>query len=118
MNINLSFEIILILFAILASNGILYSLSLFNLYKKNFSEKISILTNNSEKDGLPLTLSIASNPINMTSSESSTSQTLSMTSSESSTSQTLSVTSSETNVSQTLSGTSSQTNVDTFDSEN
>ncbi|KAH9158250.1 hypothetical protein EDB89DRAFT_2061905 [Lactarius sanguifluus] len=107
MNINLLFETILILFAILASNGIIYSLTFFNLNKQNSSENISVIRNSSEKDGLALTSLIASNPISVTSSESSASPTLSVTSSESSASPTLSVTSSETNVSQ-----------DIFDSEN
>jgi len=88
MNINLLFEIILILFAILASNGIIYSLTFLNKNKKNSSENISVITNSSEKDGLALTSLIASNPIRLSSSE------------ESSGSQTLSVTSSESNVSQ------------------
>jgi hypothetical protein len=105
MNINLLFEIILILFAILASNGIIYSLTFLN--KPNSSENISVITNSLEKDGLALTSLIASNHIRLTSSESSTSQTLSVTSSESSSSQTLSVSSSETNVSENI-----------FDSEN
>jgi hypothetical protein len=120
MNINLIFETILILFAILASNGIIYSLTIFNLNTKNYSENISVIRNNSEKDGLVLSSLIASNPISLTSSESNASQTLSVISSESSASQTLSVTSSETNVSQTLSVTSSETNVsqDIFDSDN
>jgi hypothetical protein len=118
MNINLFIETILILFAILASNGIIYSLTIFN-FNKNSSENISVIRNSSEKDGLALTSLIASNPIRLTSSESSASQTLSVTSSESSASQTLSVTSSNTNVSQTLSVTSSNTNVsqDIFDNE-
>jgi hypothetical protein len=84
MNINLFFETIIILFAILASNGFIYSLTIFNLNnlnKKNSSENISIIRNSSEKDGLALTSLIASNPINLTSSESSTSQTLSVSSS-------------------------------------
>lgn len=84
MNINLFFEIILILFAILASNGIIYSLTFLNFNKKNSnsSENISVITNSSEKDGLTLTTLIASNHIRLTSSESSASQTLSETSSE------------------------------------
>jgi hypothetical protein len=82
MNINLFFETTLILFAILASNGIIYSLTFFNLNKQNSSENISVITNSSEKDGLALTSLIASNPIRLTSSESSASQTLSVTSSE------------------------------------
>jgi hypothetical protein len=114
MNINLFFETIIILFAILASNGFIYSLTIFNLNnlnKKNSSENISIIRNSSEKDGLALTSLIASNPINLTSSESSTSQTLSVSSSGSSTSQTLSVSSFESSTSQTLSVSSSGTNI-------
>jgi hypothetical protein len=107
MNINFYFETILILFAILASNGIIYSLTFFNLNKTNSSENITVIRNNSEKDGLALTSLIASNPLSVTSSDSSASQTLSVTSSETNVSQTLSVTSSETNVSQ-----------DIFESEN
>jgi hypothetical protein len=89
MNINFLFETILILFAILVSNGIIYSLTIFNLNTKNSnsSENISIITNSSEKDGLALTSLIASNPIRLTSSESSASQSLSVTSSESNISQ-------------------------------
>jgi len=82
-NINLSFEILLILFAILASNGIIYGLSFF--YLKNLiksSENISVIRNSSGKDGLALTTLIASNPIEITSSESSGSETLSLTFSE------------------------------------
>jgi hypothetical protein len=117
MNINFFLKIILILFAILASNGIIYNLKKFHFNIKNYWENISLRTNSSSKDGLTLTSLIASNPINLTSSESSASQTLSMTSSESSTSQTLSVTSSESSTSQTLSVTSSETDVsqDIFD---
>lgn len=133
MNINLFIEIILVLFAILFSNGIIYSLIFFNLKRKNSSENISAITNNSETDGLALTLLIASNPINLissdssasnsinlTSSDSSASETLSVISSNSSASETLSVTSSDTLVSENLSFTSSETNVsqDIFDSEN
>jgi hypothetical protein len=98
MNINLFFETILFLLAILASNGIIYSLTYFNFQKKNSSENISVITNNSEKKVFGQTLLIASNPLRLTSSESNSSQTLSMTSSESSSSQTLSVASSDTNV--------------------
>jgi hypothetical protein len=82
-NINLSLEILLILFAILASNGIIYGLSFF--YLKNLiksSENISVIRNSSGKDGLALTTLIASNPIEITSSESSGSETLSLTLSE------------------------------------
>jgi len=102
MNINLIFETILFLLAILASNGFIYSLTFFNFHKKNYSENISVIRNYSEKKILGLTLLIASNPLRLTSSESSSSQTLSMTSSESSSSQTLSVASSDTNVSEDI----------------
>ena len=102
LNINLLFETILILFAILASNGIIYSLTIINLNAKNSSENISVITNSSEKDGLALTSLIASNPIRLTSSDSSASNPISVTSSDSSASQTLSVTSSDTNVSQDI----------------
>jgi hypothetical protein len=120
MSTNLIFETILILFAILVSNGIIYSFTLFNLNKQNSSENISVIRNSSSEDGLAFTTLIASNPISITSSESSTSQTLSVTSSESNTSETLSVTSLETSTSETLSVTSSETNVsqDIFDNEN
>jgi hypothetical protein len=87
MNTNLFFETILILFAILASNGIIYSLTNFNFIKKNSSENISVVTNSSEKDGLALTSLMASNPIRLTSSETNVSQTLSVTSSETNVSQ-------------------------------
>jgi hypothetical protein len=107
LNLNLFLETILILFAILASNGIIYSLTFFNLNTQNSSENISVITNSSEKDVLTLTSLIASNPMRLTSSDSNTSQTLSVTSSDSNTSQTLSVTSSDSNTSQTLSVTSS-----------
>jgi hypothetical protein len=105
--LNLNFETILLLLAILASNGFIYSLTIFTLNKSNSSENISVITNNSEKDVLGLTLLISSNPLRITSSESSSSNPLSVTSSESSSSQTLSVTSSDTLVSE-----------DIFDSEN
>jgi hypothetical protein len=49
MNINLLIEIILILFAILSTNGIIYNLSKFNFNKKNFTENISVIRNKSEK---------------------------------------------------------------------
>lgn len=103
MNINLVFETLLLLFSILVSNGLIYSLTLFNL--KNYTENISVLTNKSKKDVLAFTWLIASNPLRLTSSSSS--QTLNMTSSESSSSQILSVSSSDTLV-----------NEDIFDSEN
>jgi len=109
MKTTLFFEIILILISILASNGFLYSLTYFNIKNKNSSENISVITNSSEKDVLAPTLLIASNPIRLTSSESSASQTSSMTSSGSSASDTLSITSSETFVSDTSSVASSDT---------
>jgi hypothetical protein len=126
-------QLLIILFAILVRNGIIYSLTFFHLNNKNSSENISVIRNNSEKNGLVVTSLIASNPIRLTSSETntsqtlngtsletSTSQTLSASSLETSTSQTLSVTSLETSTSQTLSVTSSETNVsqDIFDDLN
>jgi hypothetical protein len=111
MNINLIFEIIFLLLAILASNGIIYSLTVFNFKTQNSSENISVITNNSEKDVLANTLLIASNPLRLTSSESSASDTSNISSLESSASDTLSVTSSDTYVSDTLSVTSSDTYV-------
>ena len=104
-NLNLLFEMILLLFAIIASNGIIYSLTYFNLNNTHSSEKISIIRNNSETDVLGLTLLIASNPLRITSSsssESSSSQTLSVSSSESSSSQNLSVSSSNTLVNEDI----------------
>jgi hypothetical protein len=124
MNINLIFEILLISFAILAINAIIYSFIIFNLIKKNYSNNISVLTNSSDKEGLALTTLIASNPIRLASSEpsssqnlsvipsgSSSSQNLSVIPSGSSSSQNLNVISSETNVSQNLNIISSETNV-------
>jgi hypothetical protein len=120
MGINFFFETILLLFAILISNGIIYSLTFFNLNTKNSSKNISVITNYTEKDVLDPTFLISSNIFWIKSLEASSSQNLSMTSSESSVSQSLSMTSSETNVSQSLSVTSSETNVsqDIFDSKN
>jgi LysM repeat protein len=109
MKITLFFETMLILIAILASNGFIYSLTYFNLNHKNSPKNISVITNSSEKDIFGPTLLMASNPIRLTSSDSSSSQTLSMTSSESSTSNTLSLTSSDTFVSDTSSVASSDT---------
>jgi hypothetical protein len=113
--INFLFETILSLFALLASIGLIYSLTYLNLNKQNSSENISVIRNNSEKDITVPTLLIASNPIRLTSSDSSTSETSSITSLETSTSQTLSVTSSETSASQTLINTSSETSVSSFE---
>src|SRR6266849_1837936 len=73
MYINISLEIILILFPILATNGFIYSLTFFNLNKPNSSENISVITKNTEKYILAPTLLIASNPLRLTSSESSAS---------------------------------------------
>ena len=89
MKIYLFFEIIIVLFAILASNGIIfiYSLKFFNLNKQNSSENISVIRNSSEKNGIALTSLIALNPIRLTSSETNESQTLSLTSSETNESQ-------------------------------
>jgi len=101
MNINLIYEIILILFAILASNGIIYSLGFFN--KQNSSKKISVKTNSSEKDGLAVTSLIASNPIRLTSEETNGSQI---------------VTSSEINGSQTVTSSEINGTQDILDSEN
>jgi uncharacterized protein (UPF0333 family) len=80
MSINLVLEIILLLLAILVSNGFLYYLSISN--KQNSSKNISIKTNSSKKDVLVITSLVASSPIGITSSESSGSETLSVTSSE------------------------------------
>jgi len=101
MNINLIYEIILILFAILASNGIIYSLGFFN--KQNSSKNISVKTNSSEKDGLAVTSLIASNPIRLTSEETNGSQI---------------VTSSEINGSQTVTSSEINGTQDILDSEN
>jgi hypothetical protein len=104
MGLNFKLQIFLGLLAILVYNGIIYSLIILKIIKHNSNclKKFSIITNRSEKEVLPLILLIASNPLKLTSSESSTSQTLSVISSESSASQTLSVTSSDTNVSQEI----------------
>jgi hypothetical protein len=119
MSLNFFFETILLLFAILISNGIIYSLTLFHLNTKNSSKNISVITNYTEKDVLAPTFLISSNIFWIKSLEASSSQNFSVTSSESSVSQSLSMTSSETNVSQSLSVTSSETNVsqDIFDSK-
>jgi hypothetical protein len=119
MNINLIFETIIILVAIWAINGFIFTLTFFHLDNPKFSENISVITNSSEKDGLALTLLQASSHIRLTSSESNVSETLSVNSLETSSSETLSVNSLETSSSETLSVTSSETNVsqDFFDNE-
>jgi hypothetical protein len=61
MGINFFFETILLLFAILISNGIIYSLTFFNLNTKNSSKNISVITNYTEKDVLDPTFLISSN---------------------------------------------------------
>ena len=106
MSLNLFLEIILLLFTILAFNGIIYSLTLFKLNAKNSSENIPVITNSSEKDVLTPTLLLASNHLRLTSSDSSASETSSVTSWDSSASETLYETSSE-----TLSETSNETNL-------
>lgn len=97
MNINLLFEILIILFAILLSNGIIYSLSIYYVKKINSSDKISVIRNSSDSP-FPMLL-IASNPVNITPSESDVSEILSITSSDTFVSEILSVSSSDTNVS-------------------
>ena len=91
-NLNLLFEMILLLLAIIASNGIIYSLTYFNSNNTHSSENISVIRNNSDTDVLDLTLLIASNHLRITSSSSSdtnSSQTLSVSSSDISSSDTL-----------------------------
>ena len=99
MNINFLLETILLLFVILTSNGLIYSLTFFNLNEKNSSSNISLIRNNSEKDVLGLTSLISSSPLSLTSSESSSSDSLSVSSSDTMVSDSLSVISSDTNVS-------------------
>lgn len=107
------------LISILASNLIIYSLPFLNLNKENFSEQNLFIRNNSEKDTLALPWLLASNPISLSSSESSTSDNVSMSSSESSISDNASIISSDTLVSDNTSITSSDTliSLDTFDDE-
>ena len=73
MYINISLEIILISFPILATNGFIYSLKFFNLNKPSTSKNISVITPKTETDVLAPTLLIASNPLKLTSSESNAS---------------------------------------------
>jgi len=70
MNISLFLEVILLLIAILVSNGIIYSFTIFNFNFKtrNSTKNILVIRNSSEKD---LTLLFASNSIRLTSSGSS-----------------------------------------------
>ena len=55
-NINILFEMILLLFAIIASNDIIYSLTYFNLNNTHSSENFFIIKNNLETDVSDLTL--------------------------------------------------------------
>jgi hypothetical protein len=98
MNTNLNFEIILLLFAILTSNGIIYSFTLFNLKKENSSENLTFIINKNSSEKA-LTFLIGSNPMRLTSLESSSSDTLSVISSESSSSTLVNSSSSEANIS-------------------
>jgi|HubBroStandDraft_5_1064220.scaffolds.fasta_scaffold00135_2 hypothetical protein len=98
MNTNLNLEIILLLFAILASNGIIYSFTLFNLKKETSSENLIFITNRNSSEKV-FTLIIGSNPMRLTSLESSSSDTLSVISSESSSSTLVNSSSSEANIS-------------------
>lgn len=118
MSLNLLLEIILLLFVILAFNGIIYSLTLFNLNAKNSnsSENISVRTNSSEKDISTPTLLLASTHLRITSSDSSASETSSVTSLDSSASETLYETSSET-LSETSFETLSENSIETNLSE-
>jgi hypothetical protein len=97
---NLFIETIIFLFAILASSGIIYLFTIYHFKTKNFYENFSVLTKNSEKDIIPITLIIRSKTIKLTSLKSSASKTLSMTSYESKVYKTFSEISSKTIVSQ------------------
>nr|YP_009504231.1 hypothetical protein [Lactifluus hygrophoroides]AWX52956.1 hypothetical protein [Lactifluus hygrophoroides] len=77
MNINLLIETILLLLAILTSNGFIYSLTIIDWNKTNSSENQFVITNSSEKDVLTPTLLIASKPIEITSSETGVSKNIS-----------------------------------------
>jgi hypothetical protein len=99
---NFLLETILFLFTILISNGLIYSLTFFNLNEKNSSSNISLIRNNSEKDVLGLTSLISSSPLSLTSSESSSSDSSSVSSSDTMVSDTLSVSSSDTMVSEDI----------------
>jgi ribosomal protein S8 len=65
-NINLFLELLLVLIAILASNGILYSLKFLNKNKKNKKNYFKIVylkINKTGKDVLTPMVLISSNPI-------------------------------------------------------
>lgn len=111
LNINLFLELILVLIAILVSNGIIFSLKFLNKNKKNYFKIVYVKTNNTGKDVLTPRVLIASNPIWLNSLESSSSDNLSINSLETSSSDTLSVNSLETSSSNTLSVNSLETNV-------
>lgn len=81
---NLTFQILLLLFTILAINGVIYSLIIINLNKNYF--KNFYIRKNTRNYTLASSLFTVSNIDNITSSDSSASQTLSLTSSESTTS--------------------------------
>jgi hypothetical protein len=63
LNINLFLELILVLIAILVSNGIIFSLKFLNKNKKNYFKIVYVKTNNTGKDVLTPRVLIASNPI-------------------------------------------------------
>ena len=65
----ISLEIILLLFTILAFNGIIFSLTLFKLNEKNSCKNIPFIKNISEKTVLTPTLLLATNHLRLTSSE-------------------------------------------------
>lgn len=81
MNTNLFFETMVILFAILVSNGILFSVTISNL-NLNSSENISVITNSSEKDGLTLIALLPAYTLSITSSEDDGSEIISLIPSE------------------------------------
>jgi ribosomal protein S8 len=61
LNINLFLELILVLIAILVSNGFIFSLKILN--KKNYFKIVYVKTNKTGKDVLTPRVLIASNPI-------------------------------------------------------
>ena len=107
MNINLLIETILLLIAILVSNGLIYSLTIFNIKKRSFSDSISVIRNNSEKD---LTLFLAGSFISSISSQSLSANSAGPSNSSQSLSEITSGSSSD--LSTLVNSTSSDTNVD------
>ena len=102
-NINLFLELLLVLIAILASNGILYSLKFLNKNKKNKKNYFKIVylkINKTGKDVLTPMVLISSNPIWINWLETSSSDTLSINSLETSSSDTLNIDSLETTIPQ------------------